>query len=347
MEKLKRHKGSPHSQSVASDCGRSGISPTSEQSANFGVDSLAMIQLSCQNGAAEIESRPHSISSANCLASSAIMVRNNAVEAVTLNTGTRVSSTESERSYTNRKIEKEGYRVTHSTIEKQKTKVLVVEDEADIRRILRDLLESQDFQVFDLATGHAILHQIDLFHPDVLLVDQMMPGLSGTEIIAQIRKDPKHGRLPIIMVTGLSGEEDKVRALDLGADDYMTKPFLPKELAARINALVRRTAARELASQDEPNELTRGEVRVDMRAHRAFINNEEVNLTLTEFKILRELLRQVDHVLTREQLRERALESVNVTDRTIDVHMASLRKKMGIAGDMIETVRGVGYRLAR
>ncbi len=228
-----------------------------------------------------------------------------------------------------------------------KTRVLVVEDEADIRRILKDLLEAQGFYVVDLSSGHAILHQIELHNPDVLLVDQMMPGITGVEIIGQIRKDGRHANLPIIMVTGLSGEEDKVKVLNLGADDYVTKPFLPKELAARINALVRRTAARELASKNEPQELIRGDIRIELRAHRAFVGNEEVQLTLTEFKILRELLKQVDHVLTREQLRERALESVNVTDRTIDVHMASLRKKMGPIGDTIETVRGVGYRLAR
>lgn len=234
---------------------------------------------------------------------------------------------------------------TESSI--KKVRVLVVEDEADIRRILKDLLEAQGFQVVDLATGHAILHQIELHEPDVLLVDQMMPGITGVEIIAQVRRDARHASLPIIMVTGLSGEEDKVKVLNLGADDYVTKPFLPKELAARINALVRRTAARELAAQSEPQELIRGDIRIELRSHRTFVGNEEVQLTLTEFKILRELLKQVDHVLTREQLRERALESVNVTDRTIDVHMASLRKKMGPIGDMIETVRGVGYRLAR
>ncbi len=229
----------------------------------------------------------------------------------------------------------------------KKIRVLIVEDEADIRLILKDLLEAQGFQVVDLASGHAILHQIELHEPDVLLVDQMMPGLTGVEIIAQIRKDERHSNLPIIMVTGLSGEEDKVKVLNLGADDYVTKPFLPKELAARINALVRRTSARELAARSEPQELFRGDIRIELRSHRAFVGSEEVHLTLTEFKILRELLKQVDHVLTREQLRERALESVNVTDRTIDVHMASLRKKMGPIGDTIETVRGVGYRLAR
>ncbi len=234
-----------------------------------------------------------------------------------------------------------------SGADRGRIRVLVIEDEADIRRILKDLLESQEFHVNDLASGHGILHQIELHRPDVLLVDQMMPGLSGTEIIAQVRRDEKHQYLPIIMVTGLSGEEDKVRALDLGADDYVTKPFMPKELSARINALVRRTVARGIVSQDEPLELVRSNVRVDLRAHRAFIGQDEVHLTLTEFKILRELLRQVDHVLTREQLRERALDSINVTDRTIDVHMASLRKKMGVVGDMIETVRGVGYRLAK
>jgi DNA-binding response OmpR family regulator len=237
--------------------------------------------------------------------------------------------------------------VKDTEVANSKTRVLVVEDEADIRRILKDLLEAQGFYVVDLSSGHAILHQIELHTPDVLLVDQMMPGITGVEIIAQVRKDGRHANLPIIMVTGLSGEEDKVKVLNLGADDYVTKPFLPKELAARINALVRRTAARELASKNEPQELIRGDIRIELRSHRAFVGSEEVQLTLTEFKILRELLKQVDHVLTREQLRERALESVNVTDRTIDVHMASLRKKMGPIGDTIETVRGVGYRLAR
>ncbi len=222
-----------------------------------------------------------------------------------------------------------------------------MEDEADIRRILRDLLEAQGFFVADLSSGQGILHQIELHQPDVLLVDQMMPGLTGMEIIAQIRRDEQHADLPIIMVTGLTGEEDKVKVLNIGADDYVTKPFLPKELAARINALVRRAAARELASKSEPKELIRGDIRIELQSHRAFVASEEVHLTLTEFKILRELIKQVDHVLTREQLRERALESVNVTDRTIDVHMASLRKKMGPIGDTIETVRGVGYRLAR
>ena len=217
--------------------------------------------------------------------------------------------------------------MSDNSVTPTKTRVLVVEDEADIRRILKDLLEAQGFHVIDLSSGHAILHQLELHNPDVVLVDQMMPGITGSEIIAQIRNDDRHSRVPIIMVTGLSGEEDKVRVLNMGADDYVTKPFLPKELAARINALVRRAAAREVESKTEPQELVRGDIRIELRSHRAFILKEEVQLTLTEFKILRELLRQVDHVLTREQLRERALESVNVTDRTIDVHMASLRKK--------------------
>lgn len=239
------------------------------------------------------------------------------------------------------------HKTSEKKTDKKKIRVLVIEDEADIRRILKDLLESQEFDVVDLPSGHAVLYQIELHQPDVLLVDQMMPGITGTEIVAEVRKDANNSQLPIIMVTGLSGEDDKVRALDLGADDYITKPFLPKELAARINALVRRTAARELASQSEARELIRGGIRIDLKSHRAFIADEEVNLTLTEFKILRELLKQMDHVLTREQLRERALDSVNVTDRTIDVHMASLRKKLGAEGDIIETVRGVGYRLSR
>ena len=130
--------------------------------------------------------------------------------------------------------------MTEALTPTEKTRILVVEDEAEIRRILKDLLESQGFHVVDLSSGHAILHQIELHRPSVLLVDQMMPGITGSEIIAQIRKDERHASLPIIMVTGLSGEEDKVRVLNLGADDYVTKPFLPKELAARMSGQPRR-----------------------------------------------------------------------------------------------------------
>jgi len=226
-------------------------------------------------------------------------------------------------------------------------KVMVVEDESDIREILKNLLEEEGFQVVTLDNGMNLLEELKSNLPDLLLLDQILPGKTGVEAVREVRASQNFGRLPIIMVTGLSGEEDKVNALDLGADDYVTKPFYPKELAARIKALARRsdvvTPADGKASAGD-NKIVRDTLTIDFSAHRVTIDGSEVALTLTEFKILSELLKQSGQVLTREKLRERALGNLNVTDRTIDVHMASLRKKLGTIGNQIETVRGVGYR---
>lgn len=223
-------------------------------------------------------------------------------------------------------------------------KVMVVEDEGDIRDILKSLLESEGFQVVALESGMNILNDLQQNQPDLLLLDQILPGKTGVEAVREVRGSDEFSKLPIIMVTGLSGEEDKVNALDLGADDYVTKPFYPKELAARIKALARRSDIDAIDAKK--TRIVCDNVMVDFAAHRVTVDEQEVALTLTEFKILSELLKQSGQVLTREKLRERALGNLNVTDRTIDVHMASLRKKLGPTGDRIETVRGVGYRFA-
>jgi DNA-binding response OmpR family regulator len=227
-------------------------------------------------------------------------------------------------------------------------KVMIVEDEADIREILTNLLQDEGFEVIALENGMRIMDELAQHRPDLLLLDQLLPGKTGVEAVREVRSSDAFARLPIIMVTGLSGEDDKVNAFDLGADDYVTKPFYPKELAARIKALARRSDLISAASGDAEagDRIQRGNVSIDFAAHRALISGVEVPLTLTEFKILGELLKQTGQVLTREKLRERALGNLNVTDRTIDVHMASLRKKLGPVGDQIETVRGVGYRFS-
>lgn len=234
-------------------------------------------------------------------------------------------------------------------------KVMVVEDESDIREILKNLLEEEGFQVVALDNGLNLMEELQSNRPDLLLLDQILPGKTGVEAVREVRASQSFGRLPIIMVTGLSGEDDKVNALDLGADDYVTKPFYPKELAARIKALARRTdqavvgdtKAEEAVSTGDQNRIQHDNVFIDFSAHKVTVDGNEIALTLTEFKILGELLKQTGRVLTREKLRERALGNLNVTDRTIDVHMASLRKKLGAVGNQIETVRGVGYRFAQ
>jgi DNA-binding response OmpR family regulator len=223
-------------------------------------------------------------------------------------------------------------------------KIMIVEDEKDIREILRSLLEDNGYEVVALENGAQISEELKKHRPVLLLLDQILPGKSGVDLVREVRATADFVRLPIMMVTGLSGEEDKVVALDYGADDYVTKPFYPKELISRIRALIRRVEAPE---EPQSQKISCDNLTIDFSAHRVVFGNREIALTLTEFKILGELLKQSGQVLTRERLRERALGNLNVTDRTIDVHMASLRKKLEPWGNQIETVRGVGYRYAR
>jgi len=227
--------------------------------------------------------------------------------------------------------------------ENLRMRVLVIEDEKDIREFLIGQLMEDGYQVLGLENGNELMKNIESFSPDIVLMDQMMPGKSGGEMVKEIRSHIRFRDLPIMMVTGLVGESDKVNMLNTGADDYVTKPFSVKEVVARINALVRRSQSAPKPA--EQKNIVVQDLVMDLSAHKVFHRGVEIALTLTEFKILGELLRQAGQVLTRDRLREKALGNLNVTDRTIDVHMASLRKKLTDMGDRIETVRGVGYRI--
>jgi DNA-binding response OmpR family regulator len=222
-------------------------------------------------------------------------------------------------------------------------RVLIVEDEMEIRDFLSHQFNESGATTQSLSSAENLLQTIESFKPTVILLDQMMPGKSGKQVIQEVRCHPQFGELPIMMVTGVSDEEEKIEALELGADDYVTKPFSVKEVIARAQALARRS---QLGQKNQQKSLSIKDLHIDLAAHKVKLNGEDVILTLTEFKILCELIRQSGQVLTRDKLRERALGNLNVTDRTIDVHMASLRKKLLEMGDSIETVRGVGYRMA-
>lgn len=222
-------------------------------------------------------------------------------------------------------------------------KIIIVEDEIEILEFLTEQFTENGFEVRPCSTGENILQQFEEFPPDIVLLDQLMPGKSGRELVREIRSHLKYAEIPIMMLTGLDAESDKLIAFDGGVDDYITKPFSVKEVIARAHALLRRSHLAHLAHQKK---IEVKDLLVDLNTHKVFYKNAEVLLTLTEFKILCELLRQSGQVLTRDRLREKALGNLNVTDRTIDVHMASLRKKLCELGDQIETVRGVGYRLA-
>lgn len=222
-------------------------------------------------------------------------------------------------------------------------RILVIEDEQEIRDFLVTQFEENGMIAQGLASGDGFMTKLEALEPHVILMDQMMPGKSGTDLIKELRSSLRFSETPVMMLTGLDGEAEKVAALEMGADDYVTKPFSVKEVLARVQALVRRSQA---AHKTQQKTMAIQDLVVDLIAHRVTLQGREIALTLTEFKILVELMRQSGQVLTRDRLRERALGNLNVTDRTIDVHMASLRKKLEEMGEKIETVRGVGYRLA-
>lgn len=220
--------------------------------------------------------------------------------------------------------------------------VLVVEDELEVREALSESLRLEGFNVEAVADGEEALKLIPDLRPNVILMDYRLPGVSGVDVVRSVRQHNEFNSIPIIMVTGLDGEDEKVAALELGADDYMVKPFSPKELSARIRAVLRRVTQNDSSSKV----LELEGLSIDLKAHRVLLMGSEVHLTLTEYRILVELVRVHGQVLSRDQLRETALGNLNVTDRTIDVHMASLRKKLSPLAHSFQTVRGVGYRFS-
>ena len=219
-------------------------------------------------------------------------------------------------------------------------KVLVVEDEVELRDYLTSVLQGQGFVVEGVGSGEQAIRQVEVSVPNIILMDFRLPGKNGVETIKDLKANARFTQIPVIMVTGVDTEDDKVAALEVGADDYVVKPFQPKELGARIKAVLRRSDTR-----GDSEEILRDKgLIIDLQSHKVTLNEEDVYLTLTEFRIISELLKQKGRVLSRDLLRQNALGNLNVTDRTIDVHMASLRKKLEPFAQSIQTVRGVGYR---
>jgi len=225
-----------------------------------------------------------------------------------------------------------------------KKRIILVEDEPDMADLVALRLKREHYEVEVAHDGVTGLDKIRSRPPDLVLLDIMLPRLSGTEVLKELRDDPRTASVPTIMLTARTEEADVVVGLELGADDYVTKPFSMSVLLARIAAVLRRGGE----SPAGKGVLTIGGVRIDQEQHRVEVDGQAVALTATEFRLLVAIVGAKGRVLSRDQLIERALGAeVVVTDRTIDVHMAGLRKKLGAARKLIETVRGVGYRLAR
>jgi two-component system phosphate regulon response regulator PhoB len=222
-------------------------------------------------------------------------------------------------------------------------KILIVEDEVDIAELVRYNLELAKHQVKLVHSGDEALNAVKNFNPSLVLLDIMLPGLSGLQICQAMKADPQLQKIPVILVSAKGEENDVVRGLELGADDYVTKPFSPKVLLARVEAVLRRAQSAEPI--DEKGMVIRGLLKVDPGRVEVTVDGQPVDLTQSEFKILHFLAQRPGWVYTRGQIVE-AIHGGNyaVTDRTIDFQMVGLRKKLGPVGDHIETVRGVGYR---
>jgi two-component system phosphate regulon response regulator PhoB len=220
-------------------------------------------------------------------------------------------------------------------------RILVVDDEPDLVELVRFNLDRAGFRVETAETGEQALARLRRSAPDLLVLDLMLPDLSGEEVCRRVRADPVLTGLPIIMLTAKGDEVDRVVGFELGADDYVPKPFSPRELVLRVKAVLRR--GRE--AQPSSALLERGPLRLDTDRHRCVVDDREVELTAKEFQLLEAMMRRPGRVATRDKLLEEVWGSdVTVTSRTIDTHLKRLREKLGAAAELIETVRGVGYR---
>ncbi|MCK4565549.1 MAG: response regulator [Verrucomicrobia bacterium] len=225
----------------------------------------------------------------------------------------------------------------------EKKKILVVEDEATIQELLQFNLERNKYRVKVVDSGEKALSAVGKHRPDLILLDIMLPGADGLEVCKSLKGDPKTARIPIIMLTALSEEADIVAGLELGADDYVTKPFSPRVLLARVKAALRRTDSKTTTSSSDL--INVHNISIDTSRYKVTVDEKEITLTSTEFKVLQLMASQPGRVFTRYQIVDAVHgDDYPVTDRSVDVQIVGLRKKLGEAGRYVETVRGVGYR---
>jgi two-component system phosphate regulon response regulator PhoB len=222
--------------------------------------------------------------------------------------------------------------------------VVIVEDEADIANALEYNFEREGFQTRKAATGRAALEILARDPlPDLIVLDLMLPDVSGTEVCRHVRMNDRTRNVPVLMLTAKAEEIDRVVGFEVGADDYVTKPFSVRELMLRARAILRRAHASE--AEAASGEQVFGRLRIDSGGHRAWVDGQEVSLTALEFRLLTTLMGRRGRVQTRDTLLEDVWDmSGDVTTRTVDTHVKRLRQKLGTAGIYIETLRGVGYR---
>jgi two-component system phosphate regulon response regulator PhoB len=222
-----------------------------------------------------------------------------------------------------------------------KTTVLVVEDDDDILRLLTYNIKTAGFNVVACQDGYTALSMIKSHSPDLIVLDLMLPGLDGFEVCKELKRSPETRSIPLIMLTARGEEVDRVVGLELGADDYVVKPFSPRELMLRIRAILRRSATEAAEEGSWQNEG----LKVDFLGHKVTVEGVELQLTVTEFRLLVELIRNRGKVQSRDQLLDKVWGyRFEGYARTVDTHVRRLRQKLGSYARWVETVRGVGYR---
>jgi two-component system phosphate regulon response regulator PhoB len=222
-------------------------------------------------------------------------------------------------------------------------RILVVEDERDISALVAYHLTKEGYRVRTAEGGIEALESAQSERPDLILLDLMLPGFSGYDVLAELRRRPELSEVPVVVLTARREEVDRVKGLELGADDYVTKPFSPRELILRVGAVLRRAQSPAVAGSGRV--LRGGAVTIDLNAMRVAVEDENIDLTPTEYRLLVTLIERRGRVQSRQQLLENAWDiHARIETRTVDMHVQRLRTKLGVAGGMIETVRGFGYR---
>ena len=222
--------------------------------------------------------------------------------------------------------------------------IFCVEDDSNIRELVVYTLETTGFQARGFEEGKSFLEALALEPPDLILMDIMLPGEDGISLLKRLKNSSKTRDIPVIMVTAKGAEYDKVKGLDLGADDYVTKPFGMMELVSRIKAVLRRSGAAKKKAEDI---IVSGNLEINTKKHEVRADGEVIGLTLKEYELLKRLMENPNIVMTRDSLLEEIWGyDFDGETRTVDVHIRTLRQKLGKCGERVETVRGVGYRIS-
>lgn len=226
-----------------------------------------------------------------------------------------------------------------------KDKILVVDDEEDILDLVEYNLKQNGYKVSCISTGEEVLETVHSYKPDLILLDLMLPGVDGFDVCKDLKSQPETKDIPVIMLTAKSEDIDVVTGLELGADDYITKPFSPRVLVARVRAILRKKNKSSGIEKTSDKIIRVQDILIDTRKHTVQVNDQPIDLTFSEFRLLQLLAERPGWVFSRYQIVDALRgEDYPVTERSVDVQVVGLRKKLGSAGKYIQTVRGVGYR---